>query len=297
MGDENPICTLGYYSKPSHEGYRNTIKLPVGNNVVPLRSDTIQLVQTDAHFTDFESRIQTNTLDLDGSTTTWEDLTTRFLAQFFPPGRIKKLRNDILMFQQHHEESLSEAWTHFMDLLQKVPHHGIDHWLQIQIFMIMSLFILSAKLTMPAAANSSIRMPMNPGKSLRTSLFMTMRAGITQIDDSKEIDEPDMEVSVKEAETKIGAKSGAKNKLIKKTKKEEVVEAPSSWRVEYYLKQRINEKLIKGLVDNNRFNYSMSGARVGKINGNTCNVLPMRPVYKAILNKKITKKEDTEGNF
>ncbi|GJR36981.1 putative reverse transcriptase domain-containing protein [Tanacetum coccineum] len=28
-----------------HEGYRNTIKLPVGNNVVPLRSDTIQLVQ------------------------------------------------------------------------------------------------------------------------------------------------------------------------------------------------------------------------------------------------------------
>ncbi|GKE99336.1 hypothetical protein Tco_0022687, partial [Tanacetum coccineum] len=33
MGDENPICTLGDYSKPSHEGYRNTIELPVGNNV------------------------------------------------------------------------------------------------------------------------------------------------------------------------------------------------------------------------------------------------------------------------
>nr|GEV58539.1 MAK10-like protein [Tanacetum cinerariifolium]GEY42248.1 MAK10-like protein [Tanacetum cinerariifolium] len=33
MGDENPIRTLGDYSKPSHEGYRNTIKLPVGNNV------------------------------------------------------------------------------------------------------------------------------------------------------------------------------------------------------------------------------------------------------------------------
>nr|GFA05332.1 hypothetical protein [Tanacetum cinerariifolium] len=59
--------------------------------------------------------------------TTWEDLTTRFLAQFFPPGRTAKPRNDILMFQQHHEESLSEAWTCF-------PHHGIDRWLQIQIF-------------------------------------------------------------------------------------------------------------------------------------------------------------------
>ncbi|GJR42187.1 hypothetical protein Tco_1310290 [Tanacetum coccineum] len=33
MGDENPIRTLGDYSKPSHEGYRNTIELPVGNNV------------------------------------------------------------------------------------------------------------------------------------------------------------------------------------------------------------------------------------------------------------------------
>ncbi|GJR70278.1 hypothetical protein Tco_0016343, partial [Tanacetum coccineum] len=53
MGDENPIRTLRDYSKPSHEGYRNTIELPVGNNV---------------------------------------------------------------------------------DLLQKVPHYGIDLWLQVQIF-------------------------------------------------------------------------------------------------------------------------------------------------------------------
>ncbi|GJR10314.1 MAK10-like protein [Tanacetum coccineum] len=52
-GDENPIRTLGDYSKPSYEGYRNTIELPVGNNV---------------------------------------------------------------------------------DLLQKVPHHGIDLWLQVQFF-------------------------------------------------------------------------------------------------------------------------------------------------------------------
>ncbi|GJT98715.1 MAK10-like protein [Tanacetum coccineum] len=69
-----------------------------------------------------------------GSISTWEDLTTRFLAQFFPLERTAKLRNDIMMFQQHHVESLSEAWTRFKDLLQKVPHHGIDHWLQVQIF-------------------------------------------------------------------------------------------------------------------------------------------------------------------
>ncbi|GKD16006.1 hypothetical protein Tco_1205164, partial [Tanacetum coccineum] len=50
MGDENPICTLGDYSKPSHEGYRNNIDLLVGNNVVPLRSDTIRLVQNGCSF-------------------------------------------------------------------------------------------------------------------------------------------------------------------------------------------------------------------------------------------------------
>nr|GEU35765.1 zinc finger, CCHC-type [Tanacetum cinerariifolium] len=66
-----------------------------------------------------------------GSISTWEDLTTRFLAQFFPLGRTAKLHNDILMFQQHQEESLSEAWTRFKDLLRKVPHHGIDIWIQV----------------------------------------------------------------------------------------------------------------------------------------------------------------------
>ncbi|GJY86976.1 hypothetical protein Tco_0501002 [Tanacetum coccineum] len=133
MGDANPIRTLGDYSKPSHEGYRNTIELPVGNNVVPLRSDTIRLVQNgcsfhglrsedpNQHLKDFLKLV--DSLDLDGENRERTRLR-----------RTAKLRNDILMFQQHHGESLSEAWTHFKDLLQKVPHHGIDRWLQIQIF-------------------------------------------------------------------------------------------------------------------------------------------------------------------
>ncbi|GJW73914.1 hypothetical protein Tco_0133284 [Tanacetum coccineum] len=76
MGDENPIRTLGDYSRPSHEGYRNTIKLPEGNNVVPLRSDTIRLVQNrcsfhglrfedpNQHLKDFLKLV--DSLDLDG---------------------------------------------------------------------------------------------------------------------------------------------------------------------------------------------------------------------------------------
>ncbi|GJR14033.1 MAK10-like protein [Tanacetum coccineum] len=50
LENENPIRTLGDYSIPSHEGYRNTIELPDGNKVVPLRSDTIRLVQNGCSF-------------------------------------------------------------------------------------------------------------------------------------------------------------------------------------------------------------------------------------------------------
>ncbi|GKD77678.1 MAK10-like protein [Tanacetum coccineum] len=97
MGDENPIRTLGDSSKPSHEGYRNTIELLLRNNVVlfdptPFARNWLECLPA-------------------GSITTWKDLTTRFLAQFFPPGRTAKLRNDILIFQQHQGESLSKLWT------------------------------------------------------------------------------------------------------------------------------------------------------------------------------------------
>ncbi|GJS37504.1 zinc finger, CCHC-type containing protein [Tanacetum coccineum] len=156
MGDEIARRTLGDYSRPSHEGYQNTIELPDGNNVVPLRSDTIRLVQNgcsfhglrsedpNQHIKDFLKIVDSFDLNVDnrertrlclfqfslrdqasnwleclpiGSISTWEDLTTRFLAQFFPPGMTSKLRNDIFMFQQHQGESLSEAWTRFKDLL------------------------------------------------------------------------------------------------------------------------------------------------------------------------------------
>ncbi|GJT44795.1 hypothetical protein Tco_0953510 [Tanacetum coccineum] len=115
IGDENHIRTLGDYSKPSHEGYRNTIELPVGNNVDPNQhlKDFLKLVDSLDLDGENRERMQrdqaSNWLErlLAGSITTWEDLTT---------------------------QSLSEAWTRFKDLLQKVPHHCINLWLQVQIF-------------------------------------------------------------------------------------------------------------------------------------------------------------------
>ncbi|GKB33240.1 zinc finger, CCHC-type containing protein [Tanacetum coccineum] len=88
-----------------------------------------------------------------------------------------------------------------------------------------------------------------------------------------------------------------KNKQIKNSQRKGVEEVLSSRPIEYYLKHKINEKLIKGLVDNNRFNDSLSRARVRKVKGKTYNVLPRGNVYEAILKKNITKKEDVGGNF
>ncbi|GKD21846.1 hypothetical protein Tco_1223549 [Tanacetum coccineum] len=118
MGDENPICILGDYSKPSHEGYRNTIELSDPNQHLKDFLKLVDLLDLDGanrermhlHLFQFFLRDQaSNWLERlpTGSITTWEDLST---------------------------QSLFEAWTHFKDLLQKVPHHVIGLWLQVQIF-------------------------------------------------------------------------------------------------------------------------------------------------------------------
>ncbi|GJW01611.1 zinc finger, CCHC-type containing protein [Tanacetum coccineum] len=102
---------------------------------------------------------------------------------------------------------------------------------------------------------------------------------------------------IMDAETKNGAENGTENKSIKTPENEETVEAPGSQPITYYLKHKINERLIKGLVNNNRFNNSRSGTRVGKKSGKEYKVLPGEHVYDAILKKKITKKEEIRENF
>jgi hypothetical protein len=116
--------------------------------VSPLRSDTIRLVQSgcafhglcsedpNQHLKDFLKIVDSIDLDVEtrettrlrlfqfslrdqaiqwlerlsvGSITSWDDLTPRFLAQFFPLGGTTKLRNDILMFQQRQGETLYEV--------------------------------------------------------------------------------------------------------------------------------------------------------------------------------------------
>ena len=136
LGAQNPPNppprdrTLGEYSRPSHQGYRNTIELNQGANVTPLRSDTIRLVQSgcafhglhsedpNQHLRDFLKIVDSIDLSVDtreatrlrlfqfslrdqasqwlerlpaGSITTWNGLTTLFLAQFSHRGELANL--------------------------------------------------------------------------------------------------------------------------------------------------------------------------------------------------------------
>ncbi|GJX71136.1 zinc finger, CCHC-type containing protein [Tanacetum coccineum] len=324
MGDMNPIRTLGDYSKPSHEGYRNTIELP---NLNQHLKDFLKLV--DSLDLDGENRERTRMRLFQfslryqasnwferlpaGSITTWEDLTTHFLAQLFPSGRTAKLRNDILMFQQHHGESLSEAWTRLKDLLQKVPHHGIDNWLQIQFFYDHVSFHLICEIDRAAGGKLCSKMTemfellkeLTTSKALKKVLireeaksfvtknvnYISLVRGEEERNDNDDmaadggINGTDTEMPVKEAKKEIEAEKGTKNKPIKRAEREETVNASSSQPVGNYLKHRINEKLIEGLIDNHRFNDSLLGIRVGKVKGKSYNLLPRGLVYEAILKK------------
>ncbi|GKC88238.1 MAK10-like protein [Tanacetum coccineum] len=239
-----------------------------------------------------------------------------------------KLRNDTLMFQQHHGESLFEAWTRFKDLLQKVPHHGIDLWLQVQIFY--DHVNPVTRRTIDQSAGGPAPQPQALGTTFKARVRDYMTAHTERMErfentifkQRKEINGGMIEIFgllkelttsrtpkkvlirekaqfpvTKNAEAMNGAENGAGNESIKTYKNDEAVEASGSQLVAYYLKHKINGKLIKGLVKNNIFNNSLSGTRVGKKNGKAYKVLPGGPVYDTILKKKITKKEDIRGNF
>ncbi|GJU79701.1 reverse transcriptase domain-containing protein [Tanacetum coccineum] len=65
---------------------------------------------------------------------TWEDLVTKFVNQFFPPSKTTHLKNEISRFTQKIEETFSEAWERFKELLRACPHHGFMELTQVDTF-------------------------------------------------------------------------------------------------------------------------------------------------------------------
>nr|GFB22822.1 hypothetical protein [Tanacetum cinerariifolium] len=61
---------------------------------------------------------------------TWDDL----VNQFFPPSKTTHLKNKISRFTQRFDETFSEAWERFKDLLRACPHHKFSELTQIDTF-------------------------------------------------------------------------------------------------------------------------------------------------------------------
>nr|GEV46909.1 reverse transcriptase domain-containing protein [Tanacetum cinerariifolium] len=68
------------------------------------------------------------------SITTWDDLVSKFINEFFPLSRTTNLRTKISNFQQIFDESFHEAWERYKDLLRACPHHGFTELHQLDTF-------------------------------------------------------------------------------------------------------------------------------------------------------------------
>ncbi|GJT96999.1 hypothetical protein Tco_1092517 [Tanacetum coccineum] len=146
MGDENPFRTLGDYFKPSHEGYKNTIELPAGNNVVPLRSDTIWLVQNgysfyglrsedpNQHLKDFIKLV--DSLDLNSENRRWNDskdfvkpvkaISTSQSTSKMPERRLLELKDQINFLLKGSRPTPRPSSTHvpqaYVEAVSSNPH-------------------------------------------------------------------------------------------------------------------------------------------------------------------------------
>ncbi|GKF16342.1 hypothetical protein Tco_0061260, partial [Tanacetum coccineum] len=65
---------------------------------------------------------------------TWEDLKTKFLNKYCPPGRTAKKIEEINNFQQELDETLYQAWERFKELLMKCPQNYLTEMQELILF-------------------------------------------------------------------------------------------------------------------------------------------------------------------
>ncbi|GJX21490.1 hypothetical protein Tco_0225935 [Tanacetum coccineum] len=69
-----------------------------------------------------------------GSIKTWEDLKTKFLNKYCPPGQTTKKMKEINNFQQEPDETLYQAWERFKELLMKCPQYYLTEMQEVILF-------------------------------------------------------------------------------------------------------------------------------------------------------------------
>ncbi|GJT69531.1 MAK10-like protein [Tanacetum coccineum] len=219
------------------------------------------------------------------SITTWEDLTTRFLAQLFPSGRTAKLRNknteesweiieNLALYDHEGPSPQSQALeTIFEDRIRDYMATHTERMERFENAIFKQREGINSRMTEMFGLLKELTTSKTPEKVLirEEAKFPITKnvnsisqingeeewSNITKVtpDNTEKPTETEAEMIVKKAETKNGAEHKAENKS---SKNEETLEAPGSQPITYYLKHKIKEKLIRGLVNNNRFNNSRS---------------------------------------
>nr|GEW55792.1 reverse transcriptase domain-containing protein [Tanacetum cinerariifolium] len=136
MADQRTMAQL--LQAPT-EGYEDEIVVPeiIADNF-ELKHGLLTLVQNKQFFGQDKEPACSSWIWLEKepprSIFTWDDLVLKFINQFFPPSKTTNLRNEITNFQQHFDESFSEAWDRFKALLRACTHHGFLELNQLDTF-------------------------------------------------------------------------------------------------------------------------------------------------------------------
>ncbi|XP_035845710.1 uncharacterized protein LOC118492057 [Helianthus annuus] len=69
-----------------------------------------------------------------GTFTTWAGLRDAFLAKYFPPAKVSRLRDQIHSFRMEPDEPYHLAWERFQTLLSRCSQHGLSDWALVEKF-------------------------------------------------------------------------------------------------------------------------------------------------------------------
>nr|GEV27491.1 reverse transcriptase domain-containing protein [Tanacetum cinerariifolium] len=136
MADQRTMAQL---LQASTEGYEDAIVVPaITADNFELKHGLFTLVQNKQFFGHDKEDLHAHVRYFNKITSTLkflnDDLVLKFINQLFPPSKTTNLRNEITDFHQRFDESFSEAWDRFKDLLRACPYHDFSKLNQIDTF-------------------------------------------------------------------------------------------------------------------------------------------------------------------
>nr|GEW04960.1 MAK10-like protein [Tanacetum cinerariifolium] len=312
--EENPRHTLGDYSRPSHEGYQNTIEVLNGNDLVPLRSDTIRRRTIDQaaggklrdkndenhrlleDLALYNNKSQNNPRDF-----------TKLVKAISMPHDVMSTSDRLMLeledqinylirkqktsstqpppYQANVVKRFEEAMIRRKEKLEE----RMDDMLKLVKKLMSSLMpkkvLVREESRQPSTKNVNVislcKTKKDEGEKHKQIIVKSM------VELNNDVNKP-VETSHEPFRNSTKEFVGEERKMA------EILEPQP---VSFCLNHKINEKLIRGLSGNLRFNDSLLAIETGKMKCGDYYSLPRKYIRKAIMFKRVTRKMGMEGNF